>query len=160
MLFRSARLAWSLNATLPATPMLFMGTEGHLDGSWNPVWTENSTLAFRRPFPGGVETAEGANTSLVGLGQASKSTMGPVHFRIGSENRACPTLVRACSCVFISRWLANLYCSHNPRGISRGLYGLGSGSVIVVQHATQALPALDLSRASEVARFWADELIR
>jgi 1,4-alpha-glucan branching enzyme len=32
-----ARLAWSLNATLPATPMLFMGTEGHLDGSWNPV---------------------------------------------------------------------------------------------------------------------------
>jgi 1,4-alpha-glucan branching enzyme len=32
-----ARLAWSLNATLPATPMLFMGTEGHIDGSWNPV---------------------------------------------------------------------------------------------------------------------------
>jgi 1,4-alpha-glucan branching enzyme len=32
-----ARLAWSLNATLPATPMLFMGTEGHLDASWNPV---------------------------------------------------------------------------------------------------------------------------
>jgi 1,4-alpha-glucan branching enzyme len=27
-----ARLAWALNATLPATPMLFMGTEGHLDG--------------------------------------------------------------------------------------------------------------------------------
>ncbi len=32
-----ARLAWSLNATLPAIPMLFMGSEGHLDGSWNPV---------------------------------------------------------------------------------------------------------------------------
>jgi 1,4-alpha-glucan branching enzyme len=32
-----ARLAWSLNATLPPTPMLFMGTEGHIDGSWNPV---------------------------------------------------------------------------------------------------------------------------
>lgn len=32
-----ARLAWALNATLPATPMLFMGTEGHIDGSWNPV---------------------------------------------------------------------------------------------------------------------------
>ena len=27
-----ARLAWALNATLPGTPMLFMGTEGHLDG--------------------------------------------------------------------------------------------------------------------------------
>jgi len=32
-----ARLAWSLNATLPTTPMLFMGTEGQIDGSWNPV---------------------------------------------------------------------------------------------------------------------------
>ena len=32
-----ARLAWALNATLPGTPMLFMGTEGHLDGFWNPV---------------------------------------------------------------------------------------------------------------------------
>lgn len=32
-----ARLAWALNATLPGTPMLFMGTEGHLDGYWDPV---------------------------------------------------------------------------------------------------------------------------
>ncbi|MGA9060716.1 MAG: alpha-amylase family glycosyl hydrolase [Terracidiphilus sp.] len=32
-----ARLAWALNATLAATPMLFMGTEGHLDGFWDPV---------------------------------------------------------------------------------------------------------------------------
>lgn len=32
-----ARLAWALNATLPATPMMFMGTEGHLDGYWDPV---------------------------------------------------------------------------------------------------------------------------
>ena len=31
-----ARLAWALNATLPGTPMLFMGTEGHLDGFWDP----------------------------------------------------------------------------------------------------------------------------
>jgi len=31
-----ARLAWALNATLPDTPMLFMGTEGHLDGYWDP----------------------------------------------------------------------------------------------------------------------------
>ena len=30
------RLAVALNATLPGTPMLFMGTEGHIDGSWNP----------------------------------------------------------------------------------------------------------------------------
>jgi 1,4-alpha-glucan branching enzyme len=31
-----ARLAWALNVTLPGTPMLFMGTEGHLDGTWDP----------------------------------------------------------------------------------------------------------------------------
>jgi len=31
-----ARLAWALNAALPDTPMLFMGTEGHLDGYWDP----------------------------------------------------------------------------------------------------------------------------
>src|ERR1017187_2028943 len=31
-----ARLAWALNATLAGTPMLFMGTEGHLDSFWDP----------------------------------------------------------------------------------------------------------------------------
>ena len=31
-----ARLAWALNATLAATPMMFMGTEGHSDGYWDP----------------------------------------------------------------------------------------------------------------------------
>src|SRR5262249_1611075 len=36
---------------------------------------------------------------------------------------------------------------------------LGSGTVIVVQHAAQALPALDLSRASEVGGLWTDELV-
>ena len=41
-----ARLAWSLNATLPATPMLFMGTEGHFDGSWNPVVGSWGDLRF------------------------------------------------------------------------------------------------------------------
>jgi 1,4-alpha-glucan branching enzyme len=32
-----ARLAWALNATLAGTPMMFMGTEGHFDGFWDPV---------------------------------------------------------------------------------------------------------------------------
>ena len=36
-----ARLAWALNATLAATPMMFMGTEGHLDGFWDPVVGDN-----------------------------------------------------------------------------------------------------------------------
>jgi 1,4-alpha-glucan branching enzyme len=30
------RLAWALNVALPGAPMLFMGTEGHLDGWWDP----------------------------------------------------------------------------------------------------------------------------
>jgi hypothetical protein len=44
-------------------------------------------------------------------------------------------------------------------GIGPRLDRSGSGTVIVVQHAAQALPALDLSRASEVAGFWTDELV-
>lgn len=36
-----ARLAWALNATLAGTPMMFMGTEGHLDGFWDPVVGDN-----------------------------------------------------------------------------------------------------------------------
>lgn len=31
-----ARLAWALNVTLPGTAMLFMGSESHLDGYWDP----------------------------------------------------------------------------------------------------------------------------
>jgi 1,4-alpha-glucan branching enzyme len=31
-----ARLAWALNVVLPGTPMLFMGSEAHLDGWWDP----------------------------------------------------------------------------------------------------------------------------
>ena len=47
----------------------------------------------------------------------------------------------------------------NQRGIGPRLDRSGSGPVIVVQHAAQALPALDLSRASKVAGFWTDELV-
>ena len=45
-------------------------------------------------------------------------------------------------------------------GVSRGVDGSGRVAVVVVQHAAQALPPLDLSCATEVARFWADELVR
>jgi 1,4-alpha-glucan branching enzyme len=31
-----ARLAWALNVALPGTPMMFMGSEAHLDGWWDP----------------------------------------------------------------------------------------------------------------------------
>jgi 1,4-alpha-glucan branching enzyme len=36
-----ARLAWALNVTLAETPMMFMGTEGHIDGFWDPVVSAN-----------------------------------------------------------------------------------------------------------------------
>ena len=37
------------------------------------------------------------------------------------------------------------------------LYGSGGGPVVVVQHAAQALPSLNLPGVAEVARFWTDE---
>ena len=65
----------------------------------------------------------------------------------------------ACARAFFPTALANSCRSHNQRGIGPQLDRSGSGPVIVVQHAAQALPALDLSRASEVAGFWPDELV-
>ena len=72
-------------------------------------------------------------------------------------------------------WAGPLFVRH-PRGcldtnwrtcapvtmidVSRGVYGSGRVAVVVVQHAAQALPPLDLSCAAEVARFWTDELVR
>src|SRR5262249_15337005 len=49
--------------------------------------------------------------------------------------------------------------SHNQRGTGPRLDRSGSGPVIVVQHATQPLTTLDLSRASKVAGFGTDELV-
>jgi 1,4-alpha-glucan branching enzyme len=45
-----ARLAWALNATLPGTPMLFMGTEGHIDGTWDPVVMSNAAGTVSSDF--------------------------------------------------------------------------------------------------------------
>ena len=59
----------------------------------------------------------------------------------------------------LRHWLANSYRSHYQRGTGPGLDRSGSGPVIVVQHAAQALTTLDLSRASEVAGFGTDELV-
>ena len=36
----------------------------------------------------------------------------------------------------------------------------GSGAIVVVQHAAEALASLDVACVTEVARFWADEVIR
>ena len=50
-----------------------------------------------------------------------------------------------------------LVLSHVHR---REFYSSGSGAVVVVQHAAQALAPLDLTCVAEMARLWADELVR
>src|SRR5215469_10471222 len=80
-----------------------------------------------------------------------------VPFGLSREHPAWKAPVRARSS--LRHWLANSYRRHNQRGIGPRLDRSGSGTIIVVQHAAQALPALDLSRASEVAGFWTDELV-
>jgi 1,4-alpha-glucan branching enzyme len=42
-----ARLAWSLAVALPGSPMMFMGTEGHLDGYWD--WRRDAARGDHRP---------------------------------------------------------------------------------------------------------------
>ena len=73
-----------------------------------------------------------------------------VHFGLFRELQAWKAPVRAGSS--LRHLLANSYRSHNQRGIGTRLDRSGRGPVIVVQHAAQTLPALDLSRASEGGR--------
>src|SRR6516165_2479880 len=80
-----------------------------------------------------------------------------VHFGLSREHQTWKAPVGARSSP--RHWLANSCRRHNQRGIGPRLDCSGSGPVIVVQHAAQALPALDLSRASKVAGFWTDELV-
>jgi hypothetical protein len=65
-----------------------------------------------------------------------------------------------CACVAISRNWAAYSRSATFIGIRREFYNSGSGAVVVVQHAAQALAALDLTCVAEMARLWADELVR
>src|SRR6516165_733575 len=44
-------------------------------------------------------------------------------------------------------------------GIPRSFYSSG-GTVVVIQHAAQALAALNLAGVAEMASFWTDELVR
>jgi len=44
-------------------------------------------------------------------------------------------------------------------GIPRSFYSSG-GTVVVIQHAAQALAALNLACVAEMASFWTDELVR
>ena len=92
---------------------------------------------------------------------------GRIQLRLGVYNRAvhfrivpgASDVEGACARASLPHWLANSCRSHNQRGTGPRLDRSGSGSVIVVQHAAQALTTLDLSRASEVASFGTDELV-
>ena len=79
-----------------------------------------------------------------------------VHFRIvpGASD-----VEGACARASLPHWLANSYRSHFQRGTGPRLDRSGSGPVIVVQQAAQALTTLDLSRASKMAGFGTDELV-
>jgi 1,4-alpha-glucan branching enzyme len=44
--FAQARMGWALGATLPGTPMMFMGTEVHHYGYWNPELDPNGDHRF------------------------------------------------------------------------------------------------------------------
>ena len=71
--------------------------------------------------------------------------IGPVHFGYFGAS-------------FNTNW--RTYAPVTMMGVSRGVDGSGRVAVVVVQHAAQALPPLDFSCATKVARFWADELVR
>ena len=55
------------------------------------------------------------------------------------------------------QWPANSCSATN--GISPEFDSSGCGAVVVVQHAAQALAALDFTDTAEMARLWADELV-
>src|ERR1019366_90310 len=62
-----------------------------------------------------------------------------------------------CVSRFFSAVARELVLSHVHR---REFYSSGSGAGVVVQHAAQPLAALDLTGGVEMARLWADELVR
>src|SRR5262249_20907883 len=113
-------------------------------------------LPLRRLFPGFERrrrnTPIRCRPSSSGCGVHKRA----VHFGSSRSIGCAPTRVRARLSLALA---GELVPQSQSAGMSRGLYG-SSGPVIVVQHAAQALPTLDLTGASEVARFWADELVR
>src|SRR5215831_4398127 len=133
-----------------------MPTPTHsLATSANRVWPENPTLALRRPLrvSGGCATRRYVVGRIqLGFGVHNLT----IHFGSpGSIRRGR----RLCARSSLRHRLANSYRGHNQRGTGPRLDRSGSGPVIVVQHAAQALPTSDLSRASEVAGFRTDELV-
>jgi hypothetical protein len=117
--------------------------------TFNAVWTENSTLALRRPFPG--LSVGGGTRQPVAYRPCLASEY--VHYGSSRSIGCAPTLARA-RLSLGTGWrtrAAVAISEHEPRTL-----WLRQRPGLVVQHAAQALPTLDLTRASEVARFWVE----
>src|ERR1019366_6384747 len=129
---------------------------------FDPVWSENSNAAFLSHLRDRTEAAYEGHTIQVGLGQAisgvetvrRRSTQLGCSFRVvPTESWACGAFVRA-----PQHGPGKLLLSH--KGIRSEFDSSGGGAVVVVQHAAQALAALDLTRVAEMAGLWADQLVR
>src|SRR5262249_19847431 len=64
----------------------------------------------------------------------------------------------SCGCAATSRRWPASSCSARLIGIPRNFYS-SRGTVVLVQHAAQALAALNFARVAEMASLWADELV-
>jgi hypothetical protein len=131
----------------------------------NLVWSENSIPAFLRQFRDRTEAAYEAHTLQAGLGHTLSGVEAESRSstQLGRSFRIVPRklgVLGFCACVAISRNWAAYSRSATFIGIRREFYNSGSGAVVVVQHAAQALAALDLTCVAEMARLWADELVR
>ena len=121
----------------------------------NPVWPENPTRALRRRLRVSGDCA--TRRYFGGRIQLSWGTYKrAVHFRIvpGASD-----VEGACARASLPHWAGELVPQSQSAGTGPRLDRSGSGPIIVVQHAAQALTTLDLSRASEVASFGTDELV-
>src|SRR5215471_18011337 len=68
--------------------------------------------------------------------------------------------MRFCGCAAASRCWPASSCSARLIGLPRNFYSSGGTVVVVVvQHAAQALAALNLARVAEMSSLWADELV-
>jgi hypothetical protein len=64
-------------------------------------------------------------------------------------------LVKLACCVSERACLATLATNRYPQNFDGS-----AGMVVVVQHAAQPQPALDLTHVAEMVRLWTDELVR
>ncbi len=87
-----ARLGWALNVTLPCTPMLFMGTECHHYGYWNPQNDDYGEHRFDWNIAGdeiglGMRGLVRDANWLLWKNPALRSDKGPIFPHLDPQNR-------------------------------------------------------------------------